>query len=424
MPSRITPRCNSSNFLSEASAAFITAPAGEIDSEIERWLERLGPIVGIDKATLVQFDQVDRQLKATHQWVHIGVIPNNLAEAAENYPWLASQMLSGEIVVLDDVNQSPPAAWKDLEQAHKHGGKSAICVPLRIGGEISVAVAVSSVVTRSWTPAAIHQLERITEIFGIALERQQSQALIRKLREETQRVLRIVPMAEVTSALAHELNQPLGAILNNGQAARRLLNARRLDVEELKDAVEAIIRDVGRATAVVRQARESFESVTEVTGSVELREVLLDVERLLRSDAKARGIALRVSAPSPLPHVIGNRQGLIQVLMNLVLNAFDSVAECSENAREVEISALQELTEIHVAVRDTGKGIDPQVMPRLFNAFVTSKSKGTGIGLAIARLIIEKSGGRIWAAQKAGPGALIEFALPLLSGSPANGLEN
>jgi two-component system sensor kinase FixL len=279
-------------------------------------------------------------------------------------------------------------------------------------------------VTRSWTPRAIHQLERITEIFGIALERQQSQAVIRKLREESQRVLRIVPIAEVTSALAHELNQPLGAILNNGQAARRLLNARRLDVEELKDAVEAIIWDVGRATAIVRQAREAFQSVTEVTGSVELREVLLDVERVLRSDAKARGIALHVSAPSSLPHVIGNRQGLIQVLMNLVLNAFDAVAECSEGAREVEISAVQELAEIHVAVRDTGKGIDPQVMPRLFNAFVTSKAKGTGIGLAIARSIIERSGGRIWAAQKAGPGALIEFALPLLSGSLANGLGN
>jgi len=264
-------------------------------------------------------------------------------------------------------------------------------------------------------------LRRITEIFGIALERKRSAVTIRKLQEETQNVLRIVPMAEVTSALAHELNQPLGAILNNAQAARRFLSAKRLDVGDLKDAVEAIIRDAGRATNVIRQTRETFQAVSEGKGLVEVKELLLDVERVLRNDAKARGICLRVSVPSSLPLVTSNRQGLLQVLMNLVLNAFDSVADCSEGLREVEISAVQEPAEIHIGVRDTGNGIDPHVMPRLFEAFVTTKAKGTGMGLAIARSIIEKSGGRIWAAQKAGPGTTIEFALPVSATGPVSG---
>jgi signal transduction histidine kinase len=99
--------------------------------------------------------------------------------------------------------------------------------------------------------------------------------------------------------------------------------------------------------------------------------------------------------------------------MNLVLNAFDSVSECSEGTRVVEISADHDLAEVHVRIRDTGKGIDPRIMPRLFNAFVTTKPKGTGMGLAIARSVIEKNGGRIWATQKAGPGATIEFTLPV-----------
>lgn len=150
-----------------------------------------------------------------------------------------------------------------------------------------------------------------------------------------------------------------------------------------------------------------FQSVTEGKGSVDLRELLLDIERVLRNDAKARGISLRVAVPSSVPRVMGNRQGLIQVLMNLVLNAFDAVTECSNGARAVEISADHDSAEVHVRIRDTGKGIDPRIMPRLFNAFVTTKPQGTGMGLAIARSIIEKNGGRICAALKAGPGTTI-----------------
>jgi signal transduction histidine kinase len=120
-----------------------------------------------------------------------------------------------------------------------------------------------------------------------------------------------------------------------------------------------------------------------------------------------------VSVPSSLPRVRANRQALIQVLMNLVLNAFDSVSECSESAREVEIASEQEPAEVHVRIRDTGKGIDPAIRPRLFNAFVTTKPKGTGMGLAIARSLIEKNGGRIWAAEHVARGATIEFTLPI-----------
>jgi signal transduction histidine kinase len=399
--------------LSEASAAFIRALADEIDGEIERWLQRFGAALVIHKATLAQLDPTDGQLKATHQWVQKGVSPNNLAQAAADFPWLMAKILSGELLVFDDLDNLPAEAFKDLQQTYMHGGKAFVSVPLRIGGELAGAVVFTTVVRRTWTKQTIQQLKRITEIFGIALERQQSQAVIRKLREETRNVLRIVPMAEITASLAHELNQPLGAILNNAQAARRLLRAKRPDVEDLNDAVEGIIRDVGRATDIVRHTREVFQSVTEGKGSVDIRELLLDVERVLGSDAKARGISLRLSVPPSLPLVQGNRQGLIQVLMNLVLNAFDSVAECSEGERVVEISAVHDSAEVHVSVRDNGKGIDPQIMPRLFDAFVTTKSKGTGMGLAIARSVIEKNGGRICAAQKAEPGATIEFTLPV-----------
>ena len=399
--------------LSEASAAFIRALADEIDFEIEAWLQRFCAALGIHKAVVIQLDPNDGKLAATQQWVEGSVLPSILATAVEDYPWLASKIRSGELVVLDDVEEALSEASNDLSQTHRRGGKATVCVPLRIGGELAGAVAFVSAVKRKWSARTVQQLHRLTEIFGIALERRRSSALIRKLREESQNVLRVVPMAEITASLAHELNQPLGSILNNAQAARRLLNADRADIAELKDAVEGIINDVGRATATIRHAREVFQSVVEGKGSVDIRELLLDVERVLRKDAKARNISLRLTLSPSLPRVIGNRQGLMQVLMNLVLNAFDSIAECSDSPREVEISAHSDSTEVHVTVQDTGKGIDPRIMSRLFNAFVTTKTKGTGMGLAMSRSIIEKNGGRIWAAPKGAPGAIIEFTLPI-----------
>jgi signal transduction histidine kinase len=399
--------------LALASGAFVRASANEIDNQINIWLERFSAALGIHKAVLVRLDPTDGKLHATHQWVAESMLPTTLSTAAQDYPWVTSKLMSGEPIVLDDVDDAPSAASKDLMMAHRRGGKAAVCVPLKIGGELAGAVAFASAVRRNWTSETVQLLQRLTEIFGFALERQRSSALIRKLEEESRNVLRVVPMAEMTASLAHELNQPLGAILNNAQAARRFLSAKDPDVGELKDAVEAIIRDIGRSTDIIRHTREAFQSVTQGRGSVDIRELLIDVERVLRNDAQTKDICLRVSVPSSLPLAAGNRQALIQVLMNLVLNAFESVAEWSDGPRLVELSAQHDSNELHIKIVDTGKGIDPRIMPRLFNAFVTTKPKGTGMGLAMARSIIEKNGGRIWAAERAGPGATIEFTLPV-----------
>jgi signal transduction histidine kinase len=399
--------------LALASGAFIRASANEIGGHIKKWLERFSLALGIHKAVLVQLDPTDGKLHATHQWVAESMLPTTLSSAAQDYPWVTSKLMSGELIVLDDVDDAPSAASNDLLMAHRRGGKAAVCVPLKIGGELAGAVAFASAVRRKWTAETVQLLQRLTEIFGFALERQRSSTLIRSLRQESQNILRIVPMAEVSASMAHELNQPLGAILNNAQAARRLLRHKSLDIEELNEAVEAIIRDVDRATHVVRHTRDAFRSITGETGPLDLRELLLNVERLLTGDAEARGVSLRLNVPVSLPSVIGNRQGLIQVLMNLILNAFDSVAECPDGKRVVGLSADHDSTEAHVRVRDNGKGIDPRIRPRLFNAFATTKPKGTGMGLAIARSIIEKNGGRIWADEKAAPGASIEFTLPI-----------
>jgi signal transduction histidine kinase len=148
--------------------------------------------------------------------------------------------------------------------------------------------------------------------------------------------------------------------------------------------------------------------------SVDLRQILYDVERIVRADATSKNVALRLDLPTTLPTIIGNRTQLIEALMNLVLNAFDSVCESVDGPREVEIRTSQpEARHIHVSVRDWGKGIEPEVMARLFDAFFTTKPKGMGMGLAIVRSIIENHGGRLWATRNPDRGATFEFDLPV-----------
>jgi signal transduction histidine kinase len=124
---------------------------------------------------------------------------------------------------------------------------------------------------------------------------------------------------------------------------------------------------------------------------------LHDVDRIVRADAALRGITVRLDVPASLPPVVGNRTLLVQALMNLILNAFEAISENDDCGRKVQISARQhEKGRVHVAVRDSGKGIDPEIMPRLFDAFFTTKPKGMGMGLAITHSIIENHGGQLW----------------------------
>jgi PAS domain S-box-containing protein len=241
---------------------------------------------------------------------------------------------------------------------------------------------------------------------------------IRRLEGEMRQASRTETMGGLTASLAHELNQPLGAVRTNAQAARRLLAGKRPEsLPEVKAAIEDIIADIiednTRAAEIIRNVRALFQRGKVEMSRVDLHQILYDTERIVRADAIMKNVTLRLDLPASLPTVIGNRTQLVEALMNLVLNAFDSVCESADGPREVEIRASQpEPRQIHVSVRDSGKGIEPDVMPRLFDAFFTTKPQGMGMGLAIVRSIIENHGGRLWATRNPDRGATFEFDLP------------
>jgi signal transduction histidine kinase len=244
-------------------------------------------------------------------------------------------------------------------------------------------------------------------------ELRQSTAELSRLQDEMRQASRAMMMGELTASLAHEVNQPLAAILNNAQAASRFLAANKPNLRDVKECLDDIIRDNARAVETIKNVRALFQRDEVEMSSVDLLRLVRDVERIVRLDAEAKNISVRLALPSSLPAIVGNRTQLIQALVNLILNAFDAICQNGEGLREVHLGVTQrEPGSVHVEVRDSGVGIDPAIMPLLFDAFFTTKPKGMGMGLAIVRSIIENHGGRLWATRNPDRGATLEFSLP------------
>ena len=221
-------------------------------------------------------------------------------------------------------------------------------------------------------------------------------------------------MRGLTAALAHELNRPLAAVRGNAEAAHCLLSASKPDLVEVKAAVEDIIRDTSRIVDTVQSVRAIFQHDAVEMTAIDLSQLLHDVSQIVSADAALREIIIRLEVPASLPPVVGNRAQLIQALMNLIQNAFEAIGENNDHIREVAISARQcKPDRVHVAIRDSGNGIDPEIVPRLFDAFFTTKAKGIGMGLATVNSIIENHGGRLCVIRNTDRGATIEFDLPI-----------
>jgi two-component system sensor kinase FixL len=223
-------------------------------------------------------------------------------------------------------------------------------------------------------------------------------------------------MGELAASLAHELNQPLTAILSNAQAAQRFLSVKPTDLDEIKDILKDIVEDNSRAGEVIRRMRALVKKEDLAFAALDIAGVVRDVIQLVHSDAILRNVRVSLEASPNLPSVRGDRVQLQQVVLNLLLNAFEAMKDTPAAEREALVrTEITGVNEVDVAVCDRGVGLTSDKLDKIFQPFFTTKKDGLGMGLSISRSIVDRHGGRLWAENNRDRGATFHVVLPVLA---------
>ena len=234
------------------------------------------------------------------------------------------------------------------------------------------------------------------------------------LRREIAHVGRVSMMGQLASALAHEINQPLGAILRNAEAAELFLQNASPDLDEIRAILADIRKDDQRAGSVIDRMRGLLKRQNLDKRPVDVRELVGEVVALVHSDAAARHVKLELAVADNLPPVFGDLVHLQQVLLNLMVNGMDALDEANREDRRVSVTAaLDGPKSVEIAVSDSGRGVPADKLTHNFDPFFTSKANGMGMGLPISRTIIEAHNGRLWAENRNEGGASFRFTLPI-----------
>jgi signal transduction histidine kinase len=249
-------------------------------------------------------------------------------------------------------------------------------------------------------------------------ERKQAEELLRKAQANLAHTTRLTTVGELTASIAHEVNQPLAAVVTNANACLRWLSHDPPNYDEVRDAVRRIIRDGTRGAEVITRIRGLLKKEQTPKAIVDVNEVVRETIALAR--VNLQGAAVRTELGYQLPRLTADRVLLQQVLLNLIINAMDAMKPMTDRPHMLSIrTKLHGENAVLVAVEDSGVGLNPKQLEKLFDPFYTTKQDGLGIGLSICRSIIESHGGRLWAESSEGLGSTFQFTLPVESGKPA-----
>jgi PAS domain S-box-containing protein len=323
-----------------------------------------------------------------------------------------------EPVIVSDIATDP--LWVDYRDlALAHGLRACWSTPiLSSDGRVFGTFAIYSREKLSPTPQQHNIIEQITHLASIAIERKQAEEALRKAQVELAHVTRVMTMGELVASIAHEVNQPLGAIVTNGHTCVRLLSRDVPDIDKSLEVIGRMITDGMRASEVIKRIRDLLHKTPVEKVPLNINETIQEVIALVGNDVVRSKVELKAELEADLPPVLGDRIQLQQVILNLILNAKDAMSGVQTNPRELQMtSGKTNGGAIVVAVRDTGRGLNAKDVERIFDPFFTTKPEGTGLGLSISRTIIEAHGGTLWATQNEDKGATIQFTLPSGSGS-------
>jgi signal transduction histidine kinase len=403
------------SLMGELSMAMTRTPAAAVDREIEVWLGKICQVLDLDRSGIYERDAPDQQVRVTHTWVRADFPP-----FPQNYnperllKTLTDWVLAGNSLTFSHPSEIPDDMREARRFVERYGPKASAVLPMWAGDRVIGAASFGKFRSaREWSPELLDHLAFTVRLFGNAIERKQSEMALHAAQTNLRIASRRSTMSELVASLAHEINQPLGAVLSNLGGVGRLLSGKNAAPAMALAAISNAIEDTKRAAEIIRSVRFMFTKHAPYKATLDIEALAAEVVQLTTGEAASRKIRVQIAVVASVPRIIGDRVQLQQCVMNLLINAFDATAEVKLDHREVTIKIGPEKTGwIRVSVCDNGVGIDPSVANRLFEPFVTTKREGMGMGLFVIRSIVQNHGGKIWATPNPDHGTTFSFTIP------------
>jgi PAS domain S-box-containing protein len=406
--------------VSNLSARFVNIPFDQVDPEINRALKEVLEFFQVDRCFLIRTLQDRMAWQVTHvayAEAQFPPVPVGAVLSRAIHPWAYEMVIDKKqvLAISNTANVGPPEAQVDRQTWIEWGTRSTVLIPILMGESVDYVISINSVKSeRGWPEEFIPRLRLLAEILVNVTERKRAEADVARARTELLRVERSLRLNEMTASLAHELNQPLAAILSNAQAALRFLKSDKPDLNEFQEILRDIISDDQRAGNVIRSLRSMMKREEVDKSPIILNNVLDDVIEIFHTESIFRNVAVETELDGSLPPVLGDKVQLQQVVLNLIVNAADAMSHNPPEHRQIILCTGVKDDRIRVTVRDFGPGIDKMNLEHIFEPFFTTKRTGLGIGLAVCHTIVEVHGGRIWAENNPDGGASFFIELPVI----------
>jgi len=400
--------------MAQHTVTYILSEATTLEEATPKILQAVCDCLVWDLGALWRHDREAAVLRCVEVW-HPDSIAVREFEATSRESTLKSGIglpgrvwASRERAFISDVVHDPD--FPRAPVAGREGLHAAVGIPILLGGEVLGVMEFFSREVRQPDRDLINVMATIGSQIGQFIERKRAEDALHRAQAELAHVTRVATLGELTASIAHEINQPLAAVVNNATACVHWLAAQNL--EEARQSAEFVIADGHRAGEIIARIRALAKKAPSRKDWVDVNDTILEVIALARSQVQSNGVLLRTRLGEDLPLILGDRIQLQQVLLNLIINAIEAMNDVRD-ARELSISsANDDSRNVLVAVRDSGPGLDPRNLDRLFEAFYTTKPHGMGMGLAISRSIVEAHGGRLWVTPNEPHGAVFQFTLP------------
>jgi PAS domain S-box-containing protein len=367
----------------------------------------------------VQEAKIRRLVEANIIGIAIFTLDGQIIEANEGFLVLVGysrdELLSGRISY---TGMMTPPEWQAVtRQAMEQLKESGSCKPYEKEYERKdgsrVPVLVGPALFEGSENQGVAFVLDLTERKRAEAEARESERRYGEVQRELAHANRVATMGQLTASIAHEVNQPIAAAVTNTHAALRWLSAQRPDLEEVRQALGRILENGNRAGEVIARIRALIKKAPPRKDGVAINDAILEVVALTHGEAMKNGVSVRTQLAEGLPPIEGDQVQLQQVILNLIVNAIEAMSGANGAPREMLLSTEKtEPNAVQVAVRDSGPGLAPVALERLFDAFYTTKSSGLGLGLSICRSIIEAHGGRLWATANSPRGAIFQFTVP------------